>query len=49
MTKISSITNGDKNFKYLGLVKKKKNFPVRKNYNTISLFASSVKIFQCQS
>ena len=43
--KISSITNGDKNFKYLGLVKKKKIFQVRKNYNTISLFASSCENF----
>ena len=43
--KIDSLKNGNKNFKYLGLVKKDKIYKNKKGYNTISVFASSCENF----
>ena len=43
--KISSIKNGKKYFKYMGLVKKENIYKEKKNCNTISLFASSCENF----
>jgi len=43
--KINSIKNGDKNFKYFGLVKKEKIYKNKKGYSNISVFASSCENF----
>lgn len=43
--KINSIKNGDKIFKYFGLVKKEKIYKNKKRYSNISVFASSCENF----
>jgi glycosyltransferase involved in cell wall biosynthesis len=43
--KIKSLKNVEKNFKYLGLVKKDKIYRNKKGYSTISVFASSCENF----